>query len=199
MSVSRILSANPLLPRSVKGGTRTAVNGNGNPDESRRYGISNQSESPKSESGSASELSKPETTPSSESTTFRKSTMAVKAQNGDLIACAGVKLKGTISSCNTLTVEGEVDASVQSRRLVVLDDGMFVGKAQVDEADIGGRFEGTLHAIGKLTVRRSGRVNGHITYGQIEVEPGGELRGNVSLQGGNRKSTIFPLPRRVRL
>src|SRR5277367_1864445 len=39
----------------------------------------------------------------------RKPSGSAKATDGSLVACAGVKLKGEITSCGTLTVEGEVD------------------------------------------------------------------------------------------
>lgn len=104
-----------------------------------------------------------------------------KATDGSLLACAGVKLKGEIMSCGTLTVEGEVDAKVRARQIIVANGGVIVGKAEVAQAEIAGRFEGTLHVSGKLTIRRTGVFNGQVTYGQLEIEPGGELRGRVDV------------------
>jgi cytoskeletal protein CcmA (bactofilin family) len=106
---------------------------------------------------------------------------AAKATDGSLIACAGVKLKGEIMSCGTLTVEGEVDVKVRARQVVVANGGTFIGKAEVVQADIAGRFEGTLNVSGKLTIRSTGMFNGQVTYGQLEIEPGGELRGRVDV------------------
>lgn len=189
MSVNRIVGAESptvLLPRNSNGAMRASETGKD--DEVPRNGNRNHAEMPK-----------PEPKPANESSTFRRSATTMKAQEGDLIACAGVRLKGSISACNTLTVEGEVESTVQARHLVILNGGAFVGKANVEEADIAGRFEGTLQTTGKLIVRRSGRVIGQIAYGQIEVEPGGELRGNISLQVGNRKNGIFSMPGQGRL
>lgn len=180
MSVNRIGSVDAptsLIPRTASTARRGGEDDYSESEENVRYGNRNHSETPRSETKSVND-----------SATFRRNATALKAQEGDLVACAGVKLKGTITSCNTLSVEGEVEATIQARQLVVGNGGAFVGKAQVEEADIGGRFEGTLHVAGKLIVRRSGRVIGQITYGQIEVEPGGELRGNISLQVGARRS-----------
>jgi len=108
-----------------------------------------------------------------------------KATDGSLVACAGVKLKGEIMSCGTLTVEGEVDAKVRARQIIVANGGVIIGKAEVVQAEIAGRFEGTLHVSGKLTIRRTGVFNGQVTYGQLEIEPGGELRGRVDVDGNN--------------
>jgi cytoskeletal protein CcmA (bactofilin family) len=111
----------------------------------------------------------------------RKPQGSAKATDGALVACAGVKLKGEIMSCGTLTVEGEVDAKVRARQLIVANGGIVVGKADVVQAEIAGRFEGTLNVTGKLTIRRTGVFNGVVTYGQLEIEPGGELRGKVDV------------------
>src|ERR1700679_1350644 len=61
----------------------------------------------------------------------QKPSGTAKATDGSLIACAGVKLKGEITSCGTLTVEGEVDAKVRARQLVVANGGTIIGKAEV--------------------------------------------------------------------
>jgi cytoskeletal protein CcmA (bactofilin family) len=111
----------------------------------------------------------------------RRAIAGVKPSEGDIIASAGVKFKGEITSCKTLMVEGEINAQVQAQNIIVANGGQFVGKADVGEADISGRFEGTLRSSGKLIIRRSGRVNGSISYGQLEIEPGGELRGTIEV------------------
>lgn len=120
----------------------------------------------------------------------RKVANANHAPDGDLVACAGVKLKGEIVSCNALMVEGDVEGQLSARQLVIANGGSFVGRAEVDEPEIAGRFEGTLRVLGKLCIRRSGSVHGHIGYGQIEIEAGGELRGRVDVQFGEKKSFI---------
>jgi cytoskeletal protein CcmA (bactofilin family) len=118
----------------------------------------------------------------------RKPQSSVKATDGALLACAGVKLKGEIMSCGTLTVEGEVDAKVRARQIIVATGGTVVGKADVVQAEIAGRFEGILNVTGKLTIRRTGVFSGQVTYGQLEIEPGGELRGKVDVDANNPSS-----------
>jgi cytoskeletal protein CcmA (bactofilin family) len=131
-------------------------------------------------SSEAAEDVQAEAVPAGE-TPARKPAGSAKVTDGSLVACAGVKLKGEITSCGTLTVEGEVDVKVRARQVVVANGGTFIGKAEVVQADIAGRFEGTLNVSGKLTIRSTGMFNGQVTYGQLEIEPGGELRGRVDV------------------
>jgi cytoskeletal protein CcmA (bactofilin family) len=97
----------------------------------------------------------------------------------------GVKLNGKISSCGVLTVEGDVEAKVTARMLQIAKDASFEGTAIVEEAEIDGRFNGTLQVSGKLTVRRGARLTGRLSYGQLEVEPGAEIRGQLGVQFGS--------------
>ena len=55
----------------------------------------------------------------------------------------------------------------------------FKGSADVEEADISGRFEGELIARDRLVVRTGGLINGTIRYGCIVIESGGEISGDM--------------------
>jgi homoserine kinase len=52
-------------------------------------------------------------------------------------------------------------------------------RAEVEDAEISGSFEGDLVVRGKLTVYASGRVRGNVTYGEIEIQRGGQISGNI--------------------
>ena len=104
----------------------------------------------------------------------------VDAENKKLIVGQDIHLSGEITSCDRLVVEGRVEASLTNARVIeVAPNGFFKGDAQVEEADISGRYEGTLIAYDKLTVRTGGRVSGSIRYGNIIIETGGEISGDM--------------------
>jgi len=99
-----------------------------------------------------------------------------------LIIGREVKLKGgEISACDRLTLEGEVDNVnlAKARSLEITPVGVFKGKAHVDEATIGGRFEGELTANNRLTVKDGGIITGSVRYGSIVIEPGGSISGDM--------------------
>ena len=52
----------------------------------------------------------------------------------------------------------------------------------LEEAEIQGRFEGNLVVRMRLLIKASGRVSGTIRYGQIEIECGGQISGDVQPQ-----------------
>lgn len=97
-----------------------------------------------------------------------------------LIVGLGISLNGEIRSCDHLIVEGTVEAQLKDCRAIDLSgDGTFKGSAEVDNADIAGRFDGDLTVRGRLTLRSSGVVSGKLRYGEIEIETGGKVIGTM--------------------
>lgn len=104
-----------------------------------------------------------------------------------LIVGREIVLSGQITSCDRLVVEGRVEASLtETRAIEIAETGHFKGSAEIESAEIGGRYEGTLTVRERLFIRSTGKVNGKVTYGQIEIEPGGEIAGEVHV--GPRRS-----------
>jgi cytoskeletal protein CcmA (bactofilin family) len=91
-----------------------------------------------------------------------------------------ISLHGEIADCAKVHVDGKVEATLSKcRALIITDSGYFGGTAEVETADISGRFDGSLECAGRLIIRETGRVNGEVRYGQIEIECGGEISGKV--------------------
>ena len=92
-----------------------------------------------------------------------------------------IKLKGVeITDCDTLFVEGTVEATMDSRLMQIAEGGAFNGSACIDVAEIHGHFDGDLTVRDKLIVYATGRVTGKIRYGKLVVEEGGQVSGEVS-------------------
>jgi len=102
-------------------------------------------------------------------------------EGSKLIVGRNIQLKGEITACDTLVVEGRVEASMNSRIIEIAEAGLFSGNAEVERAGIHGRFEGMLTVNGRLSIHSSGKVTGTIRYGEIVIEPGGEISGDVQL------------------
>ncbi|HXS53926.1 MAG TPA: polymer-forming cytoskeletal protein [Usitatibacter sp.] len=98
-----------------------------------------------------------------------------------LIVGPNIKLKGVeIHDCDTLVVEGRVEATMVSRTIQIAEHGAFDGKVDVDVAEIRGAFHGEMTARKKLVIHASGRVGGKIRYGKILVQEGGEMTGDIA-------------------
>lgn len=106
-----------------------------------------------------------------------------------LIVGRDIFLNGEIRTCDSLVVEGKVEAVLSDcRAMDIAGSGEFRGSAEIESADISGRFDGDLVVRQRLTIRASGKVLGKIRYGQLEVERGGVISGTIEAladsQGG---------------
>jgi cytoskeletal protein CcmA (bactofilin family) len=103
-----------------------------------------------------------------------------EADHKKLIVGREIILNGEIRTCDSLVVEGRVEAVLnECRSIDIAASGQFKGSADIESADISGRFDGDLTVHGRLTVRATGKVFGKVKYGQLEVERGGIISGTV--------------------
>ena len=101
-----------------------------------------------------------------------------------LVVGRNISLNGKISSCDTLVVEGHVEAALtDSKTIDVTESGRFKGSAIIDNAIIGGLFEGDITVRERLVIRAGGKIRGTIRYGKLEVETGGEVTGDIRMIG----------------
>ena len=107
-----------------------------------------------------------------------------------------IKLKGAeITDCDTLVVEGRVEASMDARVIQISESGSFHGTVGVDVAEIRGRFEGEMTARKQLIIHPGGKVTGKIHYGKIVIEEGGELSGDVGTITDVKPATVLSAPK----
>lgn len=104
-----------------------------------------------------------------------------------------IKLKGVeITDCDTLVVEGIVEATMDSRVMQISEHGAFKGSAEIDIAEIHGEFNGTLTVRQKLLIFSTGKVTGKIRYGKLVIEEGGQLAGEIACGAAtNPKSAVM--------
>ena len=99
-----------------------------------------------------------------------------------LIVGREICLSGEITACDTLVVEGQVEANLNdSHRIEITESGYFKGKVDIAIAEIKGRFEGELIARERLIIYKTGRVTGTVTCSEIEIDRGGIMSGTVDV------------------
>lgn len=109
-------------------------------------------------------------------------TKADERKEAKLIVGPDIKMKGVeVSDCDTLVVEGRIEATLDARLMQVAESGTFCGTVAVDIAEIHGRVEGDLTVRKQLVLHGTGKVSGKIRYARIKVEEGAELAGEISV------------------
>lgn len=132
--------------------------------------------------------------PSAPATPAANSAAAGKDGESKLTVGPNIKLKGVeITDCDTLVVEGSVEATMDSRVIQISERGAFKGSAEIDIAEIRGEFDGTLTVRQKLVIYATGKVTGRIRYGKVVIEEGGQLSGEIEF--GTAQRTLAPAAR----
>lgn len=107
------------------------------------------------------------------------------ASDRTLTVGSGISLNGEINACDRLVVEGKVEAALSDcKSIEIAEPGLFKGSAEIQDADISGRFEGKLTVRGRLMIRSKGKVSGEVRYGQLEIELGGQIVGHIEATSG---------------
>ena len=155
----------PLSPGARPSLPTTSQTANPSPHNAAANGANGRPASPQQLSATASET-KP---------------VATDAESGSrLIVGPDVKLKSAeILDCDTLVVEGRVEATMDSRVIRIAENGLYSGKVGIDIADIYGHFEGELTARSQLIIHATGKVSGKIRYGKMLIEEGGQISGEI--------------------
>ena len=102
----------------------------------------------------------------------------------------GITLSGDITSCEKLSIEGSVEANlINCRALDIAESGLFKGTTSIEEAEVR-CFEGNLSVPKRLLIKSTGRVSGTIRYGQIEIEYGGQISGDIQAQPAGKSGEV---------
>ena len=108
------------------------------------------------------------------------SSVATEGGGSKLTVGPNIKLKGVeITDCDTLVVEGLVEATMDSRVMQISEKGAFKGSAEIDIAEIHGHFDGNLTVRQKLIIFATGKVTGKVSYGKLVIEEGGQISGDI--------------------
>jgi cytoskeletal protein CcmA (bactofilin family) len=135
--------------------------------------------------------------PSMNTAATATSAAASDSSGSKLTVGPNIKLKGVeITDCDTLVVEGTVEATMDSRVIQISQNGAFKGSAEIDIAEIHGEFNGTLTVRQKLVIYSSGKVMGKIRYGKLVVEEGGQLAGEIEAGFASSASSSGAPPQR---
>src|SRR5438067_9176014 len=100
-----------------------------------------------------------------------------------------IVLSGELKSCDTLVAEGILDSSrIECRKFILGSAGCCKGEVQTESAVISGRFEGRLIVRARLLIKSGGQVRGSVQYGEVQIEPGGELQGDMVVHPASKQA-----------
>ncbi len=95
----------------------------------------------------------------------------------------GTVIKGDIISKADFRLDGELIGNFQSTgKLVIGPTGSVTGDISCNNADIEGKFNGTIKVAELLNIKSKASIKGEVTVSKLSVEPGADFTASCSMK-----------------
>jgi len=93
-----------------------------------------------------------------------------------------IKIKGNITSEDSIIIEGKVSGNIQSKNTVTIGkSGNTSGKIEAEFINIIGRAKGDIFTGKKLKIHSFAKFDGNINSENVVIEEGGIFNGNMNM------------------
>ena len=118
-------------------------------------------------------------------------TSTVDNSESSLMIGEGVIITGTIKANSKVTIQGTVDGDIECNSITISKSGNVKGKIKTDSITVEGKTEGEINAEDVLIIKSKGHVSGKVFYGEIQIEEGGKISGEINFRNKDNKQEEF--------
>ena len=118
-------------------------------------------------------------------------TSTVDNSESSLMIGEGVIITGTIKANSKVTIQGTVDGDIECNSITISKSGNVKGKIKTDTITVEGKAEGEVNADDVLNIKSTGHVSGKVFYGEIQIEEGGKISGEINHRDKDNKQEEF--------
>ena len=111
--------------------------------------------------------------------------------NNSLMIGEGVSITGTIKSNNEVTVQGNIEGDIECNSVTINKSGNVKGKIKTEMMVVEGKAEGEMNVNNVLNIKSNGNVNGKVFYGEIQIDEGGKISGEINHRDKDNKQEEF--------
>jgi len=111
----------------------------------------------------------------------------------DTIVGPSVKIKGDFHGSGNIVIEGIVEGSLKSDKMIsIKDKARVVAEVEAQHALIGGEVQGNIKVKGYLEILGSAKISGDIEANSLSIAQGAVFNGNCSMHGGQKNAKTLP-------
>ena len=103
----------------------------------------------------------------------------------------GVSIVGSIKANDEVTIQGTVEGDIECLTLNVSKNGNIKGKIKSDTLIVEGIVDGDIDINKMINIKSDGTVSGKIYYGNLQINDGGKLIGEINHRDQNIKQEEF--------
>ena len=104
----------------------------------------------------------------------------VNNSSNSLMIGHGVTITGTIKADNEVNIQGTIDGDIDCNSVAIDKSGNVKGKVKAETMTVEGKVEGEININSILHIKSQGSVSGKIFYGDIQIDEGGKLLGEIN-------------------
>src|SRR5580693_3023214 len=118
-------------------------------------------------------------------------------RGGSAVLGKSVIVKGQIFSREDLTIDGEVEGTVelQEHRLTVGPNGKVLATVKAREIVVLGTIHGNVETTDKIDIRKEAKLVGDIKTARIVIEDGAYFKGNIDIVRAEAPRAAAPQPK----
>jgi cytoskeletal protein CcmA (bactofilin family) len=122
-----------------------------------------------------------------------------RGSGGNAVLGKSVIVKGQIFSREDLTIDGEVEGTVelQEHRLTVGPNGKVLAAIKAREIVVLGTIHGNVETTDKIDIRKDAKLVGDIRTARVVIEDGAYFKGNIDIVRAEVKPQPVPKPQPV--
>ena len=102
--------------------------------------------------------------------------------SSSLMIGPGVTITGTIKADNEVNIQGTIDGDIDCNSVTINQSGNVKGKVQTETMTVEGKVEGEININSILHIKSQGSVSGKVFYGDIQIDEGGKLLGEINFK-----------------
>ncbi|QTE21566.1 bactofilin family protein [Polaribacter cellanae] len=100
------------------------------------------------------------------------------------VVAKNTTIVGDIKSDGDFRIDGTLEGTLKTQgRVIIGVDGFIKGNVEATNADIEGKFSGTLQVAKTLTIKGTANISGEVTIGKLSIEPGAAFNATCAMKG----------------
>ena len=117
---------------------------------------------------------------------FSRETKLEKFKDAETIIGASIKVKGNFQGQGNIIIEGSLEGSLKTNaNLFIGEKAKVLANVEAKDAIVNGELHGNLKTKGYLALGGSAKIFGDVQYGELSVERGAVINGQLISIGDN--------------
>ncbi len=125
---------------------------------------------------------------------FNRENKLEKFKDAETIIGASVKVKGNFHGQGNIVIEGSLEGSLKTNANIFIGEkAKVVANVEAQDLMVNGEIKGNVKAKNYLSLGSTAKIQGDISYGEMSMEKGATINGQLMIITENEKRNNKPI------